>query len=57
MSGDYTYLNDPIRKGIEAAILARLEGKSDHLYQWQRWAAADEASHAVMQHLVDEGLL
>ena len=45
---DYDHLADPRRKEIERAILARLEAKSDHDYQWPRWAAADEASHAVM---------
>lgn len=35
------------RQDIEAAILARLEAKSEHAYQWPRWAAAYEASCAV----------
>lgn len=50
---DYGHLNDPLRKAIEQAIVARLESKSEHNYQWPRWAAADEASHAVMELLAE----
>jgi len=36
--------------------LDRLESKSQHSYQWPRWAAAEEASYAVMEWLEGEGL-
>jgi hypothetical protein len=35
------------------AIVARLESKSDHMYMWPRWAAAEEA----VQALAEAGLL
>jgi hypothetical protein len=35
-------------KALAAEIVARLESKSDHMYQWPRWAAADEAAEAVL---------
>lgn len=52
----YGPIRSTVRKEIEALILARLEAKSDHHYQWPRWAAADEASCAVMEWLETEGL-
>lgn len=57
MSGGYGPISSTVRKEIEAAILARLESKSEHHYQWPRWAAAEEASYAVMDWLDGEGLL
>lgn len=51
MTGNYSTHADPHRRQIEAAILKRLEEKSAHEYQWPRWAAAEEASHAVMEIL------
>lgn len=57
MSGGYGPIASTVRKEIEAAVLARLEDKSDHTYQWPRWAAAEEASYAVMEWLEREGLL
>ena len=56
MTGGYAAIYSTVRKEIEAAILARLESKSSHDYQWSRWAAADEASYAVMEWLEGEGL-
>lgn len=56
MSGRYEHISSTVRKEIEALILARLEDKSEHRYQWPRWAAAEEASYAVMEWLTDEGL-
>jgi len=53
---NYGPIHSTVRKEIEAAILARLEAKSDHMYQWPRWAAAEEASYAVMEWLEGEGL-
>lgn len=38
---------------LEAAILKRLEEKSDHDYRWPRWAAAYEASEAAMEFFQD----
>ena len=56
MSRDYAPIHSTVRKEIEKAILDRLESKSDHHYQWPRWAAAEEASYAVMEWLQGEGL-
>jgi hypothetical protein len=56
VSHGYGAIYSTVRKEIQAAILARLEDKSDHNYQWPRWAAADEASYAVMEWLEAEGL-
>lgn len=56
MTHNYKRIHATVRKEIEAAILARLEAKSDHMYQWPRWAAAEEASYAVMEWLEGEGL-
>lgn len=47
-------MSESARKEIEAAILTRLEAKSQHEYQWPRWAAAEEASRAVMEYLDGE---
>lgn len=52
---DYEHYASPTRKRIEQAILDRLERKATHDYQWPRWAAAEEASHAVMEVLTGEG--
>lgn len=57
VSGRYAAVTSTVRKEIEEAIVARLESKSDHMYQWSRWAAAHEASYAVMEWLEGEGLL
>lgn len=43
--------DSPIRRALEAAIVARLEAKSDHMHQWPRWAAAEEASLAAVEYL------
>lgn len=53
---DYRPIHSTVRKEIEAAILARLESKAEHSYQWSRWTAAEEASYAVMEWLEGEGL-
>lgn len=57
MTHGYGPIYSTVRKEIEAAILARLEDRSDHNYQWPRWPAAEEASYAVMEWLDGEGLL
>lgn len=45
------------RQEIYDAILARLEEKSEHAYQWPRWAAAEEASMAVIQLLIGKDMI
>jgi hypothetical protein len=42
-------------KRYEEAILARLEAKAEHTYQWPRWPAAYEAAQAAVE-VADEEL-